>query len=298
MSSSLAGSLSGVTTEMQTHTVGEGDDLITYDVRGDLSTGRPLFLFGSPMEASYFGTLAELVTDRPVVTYDPRGTARNAKGTDEIPPVRHAEDLHRVIAALGVGPVDCMGTSGGAVNLLALAAAHPEDIHRAVAHEAPTVAHLPDKEVALAVLRDMKETYRTRGNGPAMAKFIALVMYDGELTPDYLEQPDPDPAMFGMSAHDDGDRTNALMRNMPSCNELEVDVEALRAYGDRLVHAHGAESGRQLACRGGKSVAALLGVESVEFPSNHAGFLPPQHGQPGGDPEGWAAKLLEVLPTG
>ena len=247
------------------------------------------------MEASYFGTLAGLVPGRPVVTYDPRGTARNPQGTDEIPPEQHAADLHRVIEALGVGPVDCMGTSGGAVNLLALAAAHPEDINRAVAHEAPTAAYLPDKEVVLAILRDMKETYRTKGNGPAMAKFIALVMYDGLLTPEYLEQPAPDPAMFGMSAEDDGDRTNPLMRNMPSCNEFEIDVEVLRGYGDRLVHAHGAESGQQLACRGGKSVAALLGVESVEFPSNHAGFLAGDHGQPGGDPEGWAKKLREVL---
>jgi pimeloyl-ACP methyl ester carboxylesterase len=282
-------------TNPETTTLGEGADLITYDVRGDLSSGRPLFVFGAPMEASYFATLAELVPDRPVVTYDPRGTARNPTGTDEIPPQQHAEDLHRVIEALGVGPVDCMGTSGGAVNLLALAAAHPGDIDRAVAHEAPTAAYLPDKDVVLDVLRDMKQTYQTQGNGPAMAKFIALVMHDGLLTPDYLERPAPDPAMFGMSTEDDGDRTSALMRNMPSCNEFEVDVEALRSYGDRLVHAHGAESGQQLACRGGKSVAALLGVESVEFPSTHAGFLPPQHGQPGGDPEGWAKKLLDVL---
>ena len=283
-----------MTTEVQTLTVGAGDDLITYDVRGDLSSGMPLFLFGAPMEASYFATLAELVADRPVVTYDPRGTARNPTGTDEIPPEQHAEDLHRVIEALGVGPVDCMGTSGGAVNLLALAAAHPGDIDRAVAHEAPTAAYLPDKDVVLDILRDMKQTYQTQGNGPAMAKFIALVMHDGLLTPEYLQQPAPDPAMFGMSTEDDGDRSSPLMRNMPACNEYEVDVEALRAFGDRLVHAHGAESGQQLACRGGKSVAALLGVESVEFPSNHAGFLPPQHGQPG-DPEGWAKKLRDVL---
>jgi len=281
-------------TTVQTFTVGEGDDLITYDVRGELSSGQPLFLFGSPMEASYFATLAELVPDRPVVTYDPRGAARNPAGTDEIPPPQHAEDLHRVIEALGVGAVDCMGTSGGAVNLLALAAAHPRDIGRAVVHEAPTAAYLPDKDVVLEILRDMKETYRAQGNGPAMAKFIALVMHDGLLTPDYLERPAPDPAMFGLPVEDDGDRTNPLMRNMPSCNEYEVDVDALRAFGDRLVPSHGAESGQQLACRGGKSVAALLGVESVEFPSNHAGFLPPQHGQPG-DPEGWATKLLEVL---
>jgi pimeloyl-ACP methyl ester carboxylesterase len=284
-----------MTTDVQTFTVGEGDDLITYDVRGDLSSGRPLFVFGSPMEASYFGTLAGLVPDRTVVTYDPRGTARNPQGTDEIPPEQHAADLHRVIEALGVGPVDCMGTSGGAVNLLALAAAHPEDVNLAIAHEAPTAAYLPDKEVVLEILRDMKETYRTQGNGPAMAKFIALVMYDGLLTPEYLQQPAPDPAMFGMSAEDDGDRTNPLMRNMPSCNEFEVNLEVLRGYGDRLVHAHGAESGQQLACRGGQSVAALLGVESVEFPSNHGGFVAGEHGQPGGDPEGWAKKLLEVL---
>ena len=115
--------------DVQTFTVGEGDDLITYDVRGDLASGRPLFMFGSPMEASGFGTLAGCFTDRPVVTYDPRGTARNPTGTTEITPEQHAEDLHRVIEALGVGAVDCFGTSGGAVNLLALAAAHPEDIH-------------------------------------------------------------------------------------------------------------------------------------------------------------------------
>lgn len=284
-----------MTTDVQTFTVGEGDDLITYDVRGDLSSRTPLFLFGSPMEASYFATLADLIPDRPVVTYDPRGTARNPTGTEEIPPQQHAEDLHRVIEALDNGPVDCMGTSGGAVNLLALAAAHPGDIDRAVAHEAPTAAYLPDRDVILAVLRDMKETYRTQGNGPAMAKFIALVMHDGLLPPDYLERPAPDPAAFGMSAEDDGDRTNPLMRNMPSCNEYEVDVAALKSFGDQFVHAHGAESGQELACRGGKSVAALVGAESVEFPSNHGGFLPPQPGQPGGDPVGWAKKLLEVL---
>ena len=52
-----------------------------------------------------------------------------------------------MIEALGVGAVDCFGTSGGAVNLLALAAAHPEDVHGAVAHEPPTFVGLPDKEV-------------------------------------------------------------------------------------------------------------------------------------------------------
>ncbi|UUT34399.1 alpha/beta fold hydrolase [Microbacterium elymi] len=127
-----------------TQLVGEGDDAITYDILGDLATATPerpvLFLFGAPMDATGFGLLAGHFTDRPVVTYDPRGTGRNPLGTADITVDRHADDLHRVISALGVGAVDAFGTSGGGVNLLALVAAHPEDVRYAVAHEPATAA--------------------------------------------------------------------------------------------------------------------------------------------------------------
>ena len=43
----------------------------------------------------------------------------------------------------------------------------------------------------MAAIHDMKATYATSGNGPAMAKFIALVMSQGELPADYLDQPRP-----------------------------------------------------------------------------------------------------------
>ena len=69
-----------------TGTVGDGDDLITYDVRGDLASGRPLFMFGSPMEASYFGTLAGLSPTARSSPTTRAGPARNPTGTDEIPP--------------------------------------------------------------------------------------------------------------------------------------------------------------------------------------------------------------------
>ena len=61
----------------------------TYDVRGDLSSGTPLFMFASPMEAAAFGSLAGHVSDRPVVTYDPRGAGRNPTGTSELTPEQH-----------------------------------------------------------------------------------------------------------------------------------------------------------------------------------------------------------------
>jgi pimeloyl-ACP methyl ester carboxylesterase len=282
-----------------TFTTGEGDDLITYDVRGDLGTAgddRPvLFMFGSPMDAVGFGSLARHFTDRPVVTYDPRGAGRNPVGTDPITPEQHAADLHRVIRALGVGPVDCFASSGGAVNVLRMVEDHPNDVRRVVAHEPPTVMLLPDREVALGVVRDIRTTYQSSGDGPAMAKFISLVMFDGELPDRYLDQPAPDPAMFGMSADDDGTRTNPLMRNMVLCNEYSPQVDELRALGDRLVIAVGAESGQQMAARGGRSVAAALGSEAEVFPSNHGGFVGGEYGHPAGDPDGFAVKLHEVL---
>jgi len=281
-----------MTTDVRTCTVGDGDDQITYDVRGDLSTRTPLFMFGSPMEAAAFATLASYFTDRPVVTYDPRGAGRNPVGTEPITVEEHAEDLHRVIGALDAGPVDCFGTSGGGVNLLRLAELHPESVARVVSHEPPTTVGLPDRDEVAAVLADMKATYLAAGNGPAMAKFIALVMHDGEIGPAYLDRPAPDPSVFGMSAEDDGTRTNPLMRNMPACNDYAPDVDALRALGDRLVVAAGAGSGETFAARGARAVAAAVGIEPTVFPSHHGGFVP---GQPGSDPEAFAARLREVL---
>jgi pimeloyl-ACP methyl ester carboxylesterase len=265
---------------------------LAHEVHGDLSSGTPLLLFGSPMEAAAFAALASFFPDRPVVMRDPRGAGRNPARTGPLTPDEHAEDLYRLITGLDAGPVDCFGTSGGAVNLLRLAELHPEVLGTVVAHEPPTVVGLPDAEHVLAVLEDIEVTYRRRGDGPAMARFIALVMHDGELSSSYLAQPAPDPAAFGLSAEDDGSRTNPLVRNMPACNLYAPDVAALQALGSRLVVAVGVGSGETLAARGGRAVAAAVGVPVTEFPSHHGGFVPDQ---PGSDVEGIAAALRAVL---
>ena len=306
MSSATAAGLPGMTDTMTSRpslhpvqrTVGTGDDLIHVDVRGDLADAtvdRPvLLMFGSPMDAGGFGSLAARFSDRPVVTYDPRGAGRNPASTTPMTPEQHAEDLHRVIVDLGVGPVDLMGTSGGAVNALALATAHPEDVRRLVAHEPPTAIGLPDEHVLLAACRDLADTYAARGQGPAMARFVALVMHDGPLPADWLDGPAPDPAAYGMSAEDDGDRTSPLFRNAPACNTFAVDPARLGVLGERVVVAVGVESGETMAARGGRQVAATLGLPVTDFPSHHAGFLGGEHGQQG-DPDGFAARLHEVL---
>src|SRR4051794_36075993 len=103
-------------TEPTTYTLDVPGSVITYDVRrNDTGTEPALMLIGSPMGAAGFGTLAGHFTDRTVVTYDPRGVERSRKDDDtaESTPEQHADDIHRVIAALGGGPVDLFASSGG-----------------------------------------------------------------------------------------------------------------------------------------------------------------------------------------
>jgi len=285
-------------TEPTTQTLEAPGATLTYDIRpNDSSTEPILFLIGSPMGAAGFGTLAGHFADRTVVTYDPRGVERSVKAdpATESTPEQHADDLHRIIAALGGGPVDLFASSGGAVNALALVAAHPEDVRTLVAHEPPTAALVPDREFALAANEDIRDTYQRSGFGPAMAKFISIVSYDGPITAGVLAQPAPDPAMFGLPTADDGTRIDPLLfQNIITCTHYEPDFDALRAASTRVVIAVGAESGKTLARRAGEAVAEKLGTAPAIFPSNHGGFMGGEYGQQG-DPDGFAAKLREVL---
>ena len=163
-----------------------------------------------------------------------------------------------------------------------------------MAHEPPLAALLPDRDVILAVTRDMHATYESQGAGPAMAKFIPFVMYDGPVTEAYLDQPPADPAMFGMSSEDDGTRTDPLMRNITGCVGYQPDLAALAAFGD----GGGWPSVLSPASRWPRAAAARSprhsGAQATVFPSNHGGFLGGEHGQTG-DPVGFAAALRAAL---
>lgn len=287
---------------MSTHTVAVTGATLTYDVHGGFSAGSvPLLLIGSPMDATGFGTLASHFADRTVVTYDPRNVGRSVRDDPDaaVTAQQHAEDLHLLITALDAGPVDVFASSGGAVNALELVAAHPDDVRTLVAHEPPAGGTLPDRDVLAAVYDDMVATYDASGFGPAMAKFIALVMHRGELDAGYFERPAPNPAMFGLPTTDDGTRTDGLMANMRGGGaSYSPDVEALRSATTRIVVGVGEESGGptdgEMAGRSAYAVAGLLGLEPVVFPGAHQGFLGGEFGQTG-KPVEFAAKLKEVL---
>ena len=230
-------------TEPITHTLEVPGAVLTYDVREPEAPGehRPLFIFGSPMGASGFEQLVRHFGDRTVITYDPRGMERSTRTpASKLTAETHAEDYHRVIEAVGLAPVDAFGSSGGGMCALHWVVAHPEDVHTLVSHEPPLVTLLEDREIAIKVNADIVDTYQRDGFGPAMAKFMQLVMRQSPLPADYLDQPAPDPAQFGLPTEDDGSRDDPLL----SGNLAMPPFRARRGGAARLVGAYRARDRR------------------------------------------------------
>jgi pimeloyl-ACP methyl ester carboxylesterase len=285
-------------TEAKTHTLDAPGAVLHYDIRGNDSATEPaLLLIGSPMGASGFTALAGHFTDRMVVTYDPRGSERSKRtdGALETTPDEHADDLHRLISALGAEPVDVFATSGGAVNALALVAKHPGQVRTLVAHEPPAARVLPDGESVLAACAGIHQTYQHHGFGPAMAQFIAMVSLAGPIPAGFADQPAPNPANFGLPTEDDGSRDDPLVgQNMLSCPSYRHDFDALRSGSTRVVVGVGADSGQAMPGRAAVAVAERLGTAPVTFPGGHGGFTDGGF-DPTANPEAFAATLREVL---
>jgi pimeloyl-ACP methyl ester carboxylesterase len=104
------------------------DAELYYEVRG---TGPLVVLAGAPMDARSFAPLADLLaTGYTVLTTDPRGVSRSPvddPDRDSTPELR-AGDLARLIEHLDAGPATALGSSGGAVSVLALARTHPDRV--------------------------------------------------------------------------------------------------------------------------------------------------------------------------
>src|SRR5467141_3929722 len=285
---------------MTTHKLVTTEADIVYDVHGPLppAGGRPpLFMIGQPMAASGFSTLASYFPDRTVITYDPRGLGRSIRkdGRVDNAPTVQADDVHAVIEALGVGPVEMFASSGGAITALALVAAYPNDVTCLVAHEPPLIPVLPDAQAAERARAGVRDAYEAKGSGAGMAAFIAMTSWRGEFTDDYFAQPAPDPAQFGMTTDDNGSRDDPLLSDRSwAVSSFRPDVDALTAAPTRIVIAVGEESKDTFTGRTSRATAELLGQQATVFPSHHGGFLGGESGYPG-QPEAFARKLREVL---
>ena len=239
-----------------------------YEQRG---SGPLLMVIGSPMDSTGFTQLAEAMSDAyTVVTYDPRGIGNSTREDDDadITPEVQAGDVHHLIEALGGGPVDYFGSSGGATVGLALVQAHPEDVRTLVAHEPPLMQLLDDSAEQLAAIDRIYQTYLEAGSGPAMMMFMKHIGVLGEGDAPRWE-PTPEQAAR-MEA------TNKVFYEhiIRQTTAFRPSLEALRAAPTRIVVGVGETSQGQLAHRTGVAFADWFGVTPVEFPGDHGGFIP------------------------
>jgi len=249
-----------------------------YERRG---AGPLLLMIGSPMDSTGFAGLADALADRyTVVTYDPRGIGHSRReDTDQdVTPEDQADDVRRLISALGGEPADVFG-SGGAVVGLALVTAHPGQVRTLVAHEPPVIELLPDCAELRAQIRDIYDTYQAVGPDQAMAKFMAHAGLGGSPGPG-ADAPrwEPSPEQIAAMRATTGHFLAHLIR---PTTDYRPDIPALQAAPARVVVAAGATSRGQLANRTAVALAGQLGTSVVEFPGDHGGFLalPEQFGR-------------------
>ena len=236
-----------------------------YEVHG---SGPVLMLVGHPMGASGFAAIGPLLAeDYTVVTYDPRGFGHSTidDPDQDAEPELLADDVRRVLEAVGDEPAYVFGSSGGAVTGLALAARYPGHVQTLVAHEPPLALLLPEAEGARAGIYHIYATYRDRGDRAAWERFSTFTGMNMGLQNQYAaSQPQPAEAV----ATSDRFFRHGLL---PIAFYLP-DLSTLQGAAVRVVVAGGTTSKGQFAQRTAVALAERLGTPLVDFPGGHAGF--------------------------
>jgi pimeloyl-ACP methyl ester carboxylesterase len=255
-----------------------------YEVRG---TGPLVVLAGAPMDAASFAPLADLLADdHTVLTTDPRGINRSPvddPGQDSTPQMR-ADDLSRLLTHLDAGPAAVLGSSGGAVSVLALVQAHPEQVRTVVAHEPPLIELLPDCAERHAGNEDVIARWLAgdyAGSWKAFLDNADIHLPEGAFEAMFAAEPAP-------QAIADTHYQNAHM--LRPTTHWQPDITALRSAATRVVVGIGETSAGQLCDRTSRALATALGTEPAMFPGGHTGFAE--------DPGGFATRLRSVLQEG
>ena len=234
-----------------------------YEVQG---SGPVLILIGHPMGVSGFAAIAPLLAnDHSVVTYDPRGFARSTieDADQDGEPDLLADDVRRVLAAVGDGPAHVFGSSGGAVTGLALVTRYPGRVRTLVAHEPPLALLLPEADDARSGMHDIYDTYRHGDTTAAWTKFFA---FTGMTPPPASDAaPPPSAEMVAMSERFFG-------HGLLPIALYEADLSSLQAGPARVVVAGGTTSKGEFPQRTAAALAQRLGSSLVDFPGGHAGF--------------------------
>jgi clorobiocin biosynthesis protein CloN7 len=248
------------------HTLDVPGARLYYEVQG---SGPALMLVGHPMGASGFATIAPLLAEAyTVVTYDPRGFGRSTidDPDQDAEPDLLADDVRRVLEAVGDAPVYVFGSSGGAITGLALVARYPGHVETLIAHEPPVALLLPEAEEARAGMQEIYDTFRTSGSRAAWERFFS---FTGLIMSGQDEAADPQPP----SAEEVATSERFFGHGLLPIALYQPDFSALQAAPTRLIVAGGTASKGEFPQRTAAALAERLGTPLMDFPGGHAGFI-------------------------
>ncbi|MFE2268777.1 alpha/beta fold hydrolase [Streptomyces lavendulae] len=224
-----------------------------------------------------------------VLTYDRRGLSRSrlAEPGRTTSIAEHAEDVHRLLAAVADGPALMLGCSLGAVIGLHLAARHPGQVSTLVAHEpvAPRLLPAAERVRHEAELAGIRELHRTAGLAEALAAVARSLGMDPvrqETEPGLTPQP-----------MDERRRANFgyfLEHDVLAVLQDTLDPAALAGSTTRILAAVGATTPATVFDHGCViALAELLGTGMETFPGGHNGNTT--------HPRAYAARLRALLAT-
>jgi acetyltransferase/esterase len=243
------------------------------DLYSEVRGAGPVLLLipGGNGDAGFYEPFAKALSgDFTVISYDRRGFSRSPitgpVDDDRLLDV-DVDDARTLLKSINDRPGYVFGSSAGAIVALHLLTKHPDDVRMVVAHEPPCVRLLPDADHYAALFDDIYATFRRRGTGRAMRKFVAAVGFG--------------PPRFGTREfwrmaklmprirHNMAFTFAHQIRKYPS---YRPDTPALQQVSAKLILAGGLDSREFFPYQATVALADLLGENVIEFPGDHIGY--------------------------
>jgi pimeloyl-ACP methyl ester carboxylesterase len=260
-------------TQPKTHLLQAPGTKLYYEVRG---SGPVLLLIpGGSGDAGPFERIANELANRfTVLTYDRRGFSRSVLDGPPDDARRlelDSEDAVRLIDQLTNGRAHVLGSSSGAIVALDLLTRHPDRIHTLVAHEPPLVGLLPDAAKYMKFAEDTYATYQRAGIEQAMMDFSAGIgMKPMPRPPAGTQFP---PQIIEAMSRARGNFVFWIEHELRQYVRTVPDLERLKSLKHQLVLAGGHESRENFPYRPNLVIADRLGLEVVDFPGDHVGYM-------------------------
>jgi acetyltransferase/esterase len=228
---------------------------------------------------SFRAVATHLAAHYTVVLYDRRGFSRSKLEGPQDYTRRlqtDADDVRRLIEHVGDGPATLFGASSGGIVVIDVLTRHPSVVDTLVPFEPPAVLQLPNGQKWVDFFFLVYDMYQQAGIGPAMQKFREQAF------------PDTDRQVMAQAPKNEANATYWFEHELRQYPAVELDLDALAPYADRILLAVGREARGYPAHEVNVVLGRKLGLDVIELPGGHVGCM--------AHPADFARELVQALP--